>query len=140
MGYDVFMKRSILIKWISAVGIVAVLFGLFYGLFGLEGLPVYKKFVSADVFHKWANGLYGSVFIGFGVLVFFTGRHAFQQNDKTLMKALLYAFNSWLIVEAIFSFRYGVYINVAVDLFLMAFFSFPFIRGIREETLVDKNQ
>ncbi len=131
MGYDVFMKQSILIKWISAVGIIAVLFGLFYGLFGLEGLPVYKKFVATDTFQGWANGLYGSVFIGFGVLVFFTGRHAFQKNDKTLMKALLYAFNSWLIVEALFSLRYGVYINVGVDLFLMAVFSYPLIKSVK---------
>lgn len=125
------MKQSFLIKWISAVGIIAVLFGLFYGLFGLEGLPVYKKFVAHDVFQAWANGLYGSVFIGFGVLVLFAGRHAFQTNDKTLMKSLLYAFNSWLIVEALFSLRYGVYINVGVDLLLMAFFSYPLIKSIR---------
>lgn len=126
-----FMKQSFLVKWISAIGIIAVLFGLFYGIFGLEGLPVYRKFVAGDVFHDWANGLYGSVFIGFGVLVFFTGRHAFQKNDKSLMKALLYAFNSWLIVEALFSLRYGVYINVVVDLVLMAAFSYPLIKSIR---------
>jgi hypothetical protein len=131
MGYDVLMKQSSMIKWISAVGIIAVLFGLFYGFFGLEGLPVYKKFVANDVFHDWANGLYGSVFIGFGVLVFFTGRHAFQKNDKSLMKSLLYAFNSWLIVEALFSVRYGVYVNVGVDIFLMTAFSYPLIKSIR---------
>jgi hypothetical protein len=125
------MNKSLAIKWISAIGIIAVLFGIFYGLFGLDSLPVYQKFVPRDVYQNWANGLYGSVFIGFGVLLFFAGRHAFQTNDKTLMKALLYGVNSWLVVEAIFSLAYGVYINVAVDLVLIAFLSYPLMRMIK---------
>jgi len=125
------MKQSLAIKWISAVGVIAVLFGMFYGLFGLEGLPVYQKFVPDNVFHDWANGLYGSVFIGFGVLVFFVGRYAFQKKDKTLMKALLYGINAWLIVEALFSLIYGVYINVLIDIVLMTLLSYPLIKGIK---------
>ena len=125
------MKQSLAVKWISAIGIIAVLFGIFYGLFGLDGLPVYQKLVPEDVYTGWANGLYGSIFIGFGVLVFFAGRHAFQTNDKRLMKALLYGINSWLVVEALFSLAYGVYFNIGVDLVLMAVLSYPLIKGIK---------
>lgn len=125
------MNKNLASKWISAVGVIAVAFGIFYGLFGLDGLPVYQKFVPRDVYTDWANGLYGSVFIGFGVLVFFVGRYAFKTNDKTLMKALLYGINSWLVVEALFSIVYGVYINVGVDIALIAFLSYPLLQGIR---------
>ena len=125
------MNQKLAIKWMSAVGMIAVVFGIFYGLFGLGGLPVYQKLVPTDVYTGWANGLYGSVFIGFGVLVFFAGRHAFRKNDKELMKALLYGINSWLVVEALFSIAYGVYFNVGVDIVLMAFLSYPLVKGIR---------
>jgi hypothetical protein len=115
----------------SVVGVIAVLFGIFYGLFGLEGLPPYQKFIPDDVYADWANGLYGSTFIGFGVLLFFIGRRAFQKNDKALMKVLLYGINSWLVVEALFSLYHEVYFNVGVDIVLSAFLSYPLIKGMR---------
>lgn len=127
------MNQKASILWISAVGVVAVLFGIFYGLFGLDGLPVYQKFVPDDVYNEWSHGLYGSTFIGFGVLLFFVGRHAFQKNDKALMKALLYGINAWLIVEALFSLYYGVYFNIGVDLVLAAFLSYPFLKSINSK-------
>lgn len=121
-------------KWMSTIGVIAVLFGIFYGLFGLNGLPVYQKLVPPNTYINWANGLYGSVFIGFGVLVFFVGRHAFTRNDKELMKALLYGINSWLVIEAIFSIVYGVYFNVGVDIVLMTVLGYPLIKGVRSSS------
>ena len=76
--------------WISIAGIVGVLFGIFYAFFGLGGFPAYNALIPKEVLTPWSNGLYGSTFIGFSVLLFFAGRHAFQNNDKGLMKALLY--------------------------------------------------
>lgn len=119
------------VTWFSVVGIIGVLFGIFYALYGLESLPVYKKFVPDAVYSAWSNGLYGSTFIGFSVLLFFIGRHAFRKNDTELMKALLYGTFSWIIVEAAFSLYYGIFINVGVDIALMALFGYPLITGIR---------
>jgi hypothetical protein len=127
------MKSQNLIIWISLAGIIGILFGVFYAFFGLNGLPVYQKLVSPAVYIPWSNGLYGSVFIGFSVLLFFVGRHAFKNKDKVLMKALLYGLASWLIVEAFFSFLYGVYFNIGVDVFLMIFLGFPLVVGIRSK-------
>lgn len=124
-----YKRNSIL--FFSVVGVIAILFGIFYGLFGLEGLPPYQKFVPSDVYSEWANGLYGAMFIGFGLLVFFVGRYAFQKNDKYLMKSLLYGINGWLIVEALYSLYYGVYFNIGVDIVLMMFLSYPLIKGIK---------
>lgn len=124
-------RRSII--WMSVVGVIGTLFGLFYAFFGLNSLPVYQKFVADTVYTQWSNGLYGSIFIGFSVLLFFVGRHSFQTNNKTLMKALLYGIESWLIVEAFFSFYYGVYINVVVDIVLMVFLGLPLVLGMRSD-------
>jgi len=125
------MSNKNLITWISVVGLVGILFGVFYAFFGLSGLPVYQKFVPNMAYIPWSNGLYGSVFIGFSVLLFFAGRYAFQNKNKTLMRALLYGIFSWLIVEALFSLYYGVYINVGVDIALMLFLGLPLIFAIR---------
>jgi hypothetical protein len=127
------MKKQNAIVWISLVGIIGVLFGCFYAFFGLDALPVYHKFVPADVYTKWSNGLYGSTFIGFSVVLFFAGRYAFQKEDTSLMKALLYGIMSWLIVEACFSFYYGVYVNVGVDIALGLFLCFPFLSVMRSK-------
>jgi hypothetical protein len=127
------MNSKNLTTWISVVGIIGVLFGVFYAFFGLNALPVYQKFVPQNVYTSWSNGLYGSVFIGFSVLLFFVGRHAFLKKDKALMRALLYGIFSWLITEAFFSLYYGVYINVVVDIVLMIFLGYPLVKNIRSK-------
>jgi hypothetical protein len=127
------MKSQNLTTWVSLVGIIGILFGIFYAFFGLNGLPVYQKLVPPGVYVPWSNGLYGSVFIGFSVLFFFIGRHAIKNRDKVLMKILLYGLASWLIVEAFFSLRYGIYFNIGVDALLMLVLGFPLIVGIRSK-------
>ena len=127
------MKTQHLITWISIAGIIGLLFGIFYAFFGLNGLPVYQKLVPTTVYTSWSNGLYGAVFIGFSVLLFLVGRHAIKTKDKFLMKALLYGIASWMIVEASFSFYYGVYFNIGVDVFLMIFLGLPLFIGINSK-------
>jgi hypothetical protein len=128
------MNKRISIAWISLVGIVGVIFGFFYAFFGLESLPVYRVFVPETVYKAWSNGLYGSTFIGFSVLLYFVGRYAFQKNDKSLMKALLFGIISWLAVEAFFSILYGVYINVGVDIVLVVALCLPLVKGIQSRS------
>lgn len=125
------MKRKGLEIWISIAGIIGILFGIFYSFFGLSGFPAYGVLIPKDVITPWSNGLYGSTFIGFSVLLFFVGRHAFQKNDTRLMKALLYGIYSWLIVEAAFSVYYGVYFNVVVDILLAIVLGYPLFKGIQ---------
>ena len=127
------MKTKNLTLWISLAGIIGILFGLFYAFFGLNGLPIYQKIVPSTIYTPWSNGLYGAVFIGFSVLLFFVGRHAFQTRDKFLMKAILYGILSWMIVEAFFSFYYGIYLNVLVDILLVVVLGAPFIMGLRSK-------
>jgi hypothetical protein len=48
------------------------------------------------------------------------------------MKILLVGLAAWLIVEALFSLYLGVFFNVGVDIGVLALFSFPLIKAIRE--------
>jgi hypothetical protein len=125
------MRKKSLEIWISIAGIIGILFGIFYAFFGLEGFPPYTVLIPKDVITPWSNGLYGSTFIGFSMLLFFVGRHAFQKNDKQLMKILLYGIFAWLLVEAAFSLYYSVYFNVFVDILLAVFLGYPLIKGMQ---------
>jgi hypothetical protein len=125
------MNKNHFVVWLTVAGVIGILFGVFYAIFGLDGLPVYQKFVTQANFEGWSRGLYGSVFIGFSVLLLFVGRRAVQQNDKVLAKILLYGVLAWLVVEAFVSLVYGVYINVAVDVALAAFLGYPLLKVIR---------
>lgn len=126
------MKQKHFIRWVTAAGFVGIAFGIFYSIFGLEGLPVYQKFVPDASFQGWSRGLYGSVFIGFSVLLLLLGRRAVKQHDKELGKIVFYGVAAWLAYEALMSLVYGVYINVLVDVALMAFLGYPLLKGTRK--------
>lgn len=126
------MKQKHYIVWITLAGIIGITFGLFYAIFGLEGLPVYQKFVPKSAFEAWSRGLYGAAFIGFSVLVLLVGRRSIMKNDKELMRILLYGITAWLVFEAIVSIIYKVYLNVGVDIVLLVFLSFPLLKGVKK--------
>jgi hypothetical protein len=115
----------------TTVGLIGILFGIFYAFFGLSGFPAYRELISKEVIAPWSNGLYGSTFIGFSVLLLFVGRLAFKNNDPELMKYLLYGIYAWLIIEAAFSIYYAVYFNVVVDILLALVLGYPLIKGIQ---------
>jgi hypothetical protein len=126
------MNQSTYIRWITAAGIIGIVFGIFYSIFGLEGLPVYQKFVPAESMMAWSKGLYGATFIGFSVLLLLLGRRAIRSKDKELGIIIICGIAAWIIYEAAVSIIYGVYINVFVDIALIAFLSFPVIKGTRK--------
>lgn len=129
------MGQKGLTTWISIAGIIGILFGVFYAFYGLSGFPAYGLLIPAEVIGRWGNGLYGSTFVGFSVLLLLVGRHAFKKQDRELMKALLCGIYAWLIIEAAFSIYYSVYFNVGVDVLLAFVLGFPLIKGIKS---VDK--
>lgn len=125
------MKQKYLL-WITIAGLIGIVFGIFYAVFGLEGLPIYQKIVPEAFFKKWSQGLYGASFIGFSILLLFVGRRAIQKKDHELTKILLLGIGAWLVFEAIISIIYGVYINVLVDVAIMVFLSIPLLGALRK--------
>jgi hypothetical protein len=103
------------------------LVGAFFAFFGLGVLPVTK-----DVLLQWEGAIYGAIMMGWGATLLYAGRLAFRRNDTELMKILLVGLAAWLIVEALFSLYLGVFFNVGVDIGVLALFSFPLIKAIRE--------
>lgn len=126
------MKQKHYIWWVTIAGIIGIVFGLFYSFFGLEGLPAYQNFVPEVSFEGWSRGLYGSVFIGFSVLLLLVGRRATQQRDRELGKIMFQGVAAWIAYEALMSLIYGVYINVLVDVALIVFLGYPLLWGTRK--------
>lgn len=116
-----------MLVWFTIISIILILFGILYAFWGLGILPVQK-----NVLLQWESALYGAIMMGWGTTLFFAGRLAFQKKDSALMKALLYGIAVWLIVEALFSAYLGVWFNVGVDIGVLALFSIPLIRSIRQ--------
>ena len=121
------MNIKLLVAWFSVVSAILVLVGVVFAFFGLDILPV-----SKSVLLQWESAIYGAIMIGWGTTLFLAGRLAFRRNDAELMKILLFGLVVWLVVEAIFSFYLGVFFNVGVDLAVLALFSFPLMKAIRE--------
>jgi|SRR5215813_10334067 len=121
------MNIKLLMVWFSVVSAILVLAGVVFAFFGLDILPVSNK-----VLLQWESAIYGAIMIGWGTTLFLAGRLAFRRNDAELMKILLSGLIVWLVVEAIFSFYLGVFFNVGVDLAVLALFSFPLMKAIRE--------
>lgn len=102
-----------------------VLWGVVFAFFGLGILPL-----SREILLPWESALYGTIMIGWGTTLFFTGRIAFRRQDKDLAKVILTGLTLWLIVEAIFSAYFKVWFNVGVDFAVLVLFGFPLLKII----------
>lgn len=70
--------------------------------------------------------------MGWGTTLLCVGRLAFRRNDLGLMKALLYGLTVWLVAEAALSVYFRVWFNVGVDIAVLALFSVPLLKGMKQ--------
>lgn len=119
------MNQKLLVIWFSCVSAVLVIVGIVFAFFGLKILPV-----DRETFMPWQSAIYGAIMMGWGTTLLCVGRVAFRRNDSELMRALIYGLIVWLAVEAGFSFYFGVWFNVGVDIAVLALFSIPLLRAI----------
>jgi hypothetical protein len=120
------MSSKGLLWWYSAVSAILVLWGVAFAFFGLGILPV-----DRSVLLSWESAIYGAIMMGWGTTLFLIGRVALRRNDAELTKPLLLGILVWLLVEAVFSARYGVWFNVGVDAGVLLLFSVPLIASMR---------
>ena len=119
-------RRSV--RWFSVVSIVLVLWGLVFTALGLRVLPVER-----NVLLPWESAIYGAIMMGWGTTLFLVGRIALRRHDAELTKAILIGIAVWLIVEAAYSARFGVWFNVGVDIAVLALFSAPLVAALRPD-------
>jgi hypothetical protein len=108
---------------LSAMAIILILWGIYFAFWGF-GIFVDMGILPAENLVAWESGLYGAIMMGWGLTLFFVGRIAFERDDQQLLRVLHWGVMLWLLVEAYFSLTLRVWFNVAVDVVLMALFSF----------------
>jgi hypothetical protein len=121
------MGSKLLMTWISVVAALLVLAGVFFAFFGLGVLQVNK-----EVLPQFVGAIYGALMIGWGAILLLAGRLAIRRNDAELLTILLVGLAAWLIVDSMFSLYYGAFSNVGVNAAMLALFSFPLIKALRE--------
>lgn len=123
------MRQKTLIVWFGVVSCILVFAGLVFSFFGFGFFP--PRILPKNVLLSWESAIYGSVLIGWGTTLFFLGRLAFRRNDVALMKIMLLGLAVWLTIEGLFSAFLGVFFNVGVDIAVLALFSIPLIKSVR---------
>ena len=121
------MSSKLLMTWFSVVSALLVLAGVCFAFFGLGVLRV-----SNDVRAQFEGAIYGALMIGWGAILLLAGRLAIRRGDAELLTILLVGLAVWLIVDSSFSLYYGAFSNVGVNMAMLALFSFPLIKAIRE--------
>ena len=120
------MRSRRMLLWFTAVSVILVLWGVVFSLLGLGVLPVDRR-----VLLSWESALYGAIMMGWGTTLLLVGRVAISRSDRDLARGLLAGIVVWLLTEAAFSVRYGVWFNVGVDVGVLALFSVPLVASIR---------
>ena len=121
------MSAKRFLWWFSVMAVILVLWGVVFTLFGLDVLPVMNRAVLL----KWESALYGAIMIGWGTTLFLVGRVVLRRGDRELARSLLLGIVAWLLIEAAFSARFGVWFNVGVDAVVLALFAVPLIAALR---------
>lgn len=120
------MSSKRLLTWFSVISALLVLWGAVFAVFGLGVLPV-----DRNVLLPWESALYGAIMMGWGTTLLLIGRVALRRNDRELTRPLLLGIALWLLVEAAFSARFGVWFNVGVDFAVLLLFSVPLMASLR---------
>ena len=121
------MSEKTLVLWFSVISVTLILWGVVFAAFGLDVLPI----INRAVLLRWESALYGAIMIGWGTTLFLVGRAALRRGDRKLAKSLLLGIVMWLVIEAAFSARFGVWFNVGVDAVVLALFAVPLIAVLR---------
>lgn len=112
---------------VQRISVILILWGVVFTVFCLGVLPI----IHRAVLLRWESALYGAIMIGWGTTLFLAGRVALRRGDRDLAKALLLGIVVWLVIEAAFSARFGVWFNVGVDAVVLILFSVPLIAALR---------
>jgi hypothetical protein len=121
--------------WFQIVTAILILFGLFFVFFGLRVFSDAVPLIPHEVLLPWTSALYGTIMVGWGVMLFFVGRLAFRRKDGELKRALLTGLAAWLALEAAASAWLGVWFNVGVDIVVFILFAIPLFQPPADRNL-----
>ncbi len=127
-------------RWLLIVGIVIAIFGTLMAL--LSGTPVFELFnqqidpafwganaagESAELFQRWAYGVWGATIAGWGVFVTFIAHYPFQEKEKWAWNCLVVGILVWFVLDTSLSLYYRVYFNAVFNTALLILAMLPLV-------------
>ena len=132
-------------KWLFAVSIVVVVFGIFmalfngtaaFNLFNDQINPVFWKnrqiTKETDSFQRFVYGAWGATVAGWGVFMAFIARVPFVKKERWAWYCLFSGILLWYIVDTSISLYYGVVFNALFNTLLFVSGFLPLMFTYRE--------
>ncbi len=132
-------------KWLSALGIVFVLFGLYMALFSWS--PLFAPFgwlidgtfwqgqapaAGTQQFGLWAYGMIGGAMIWMGFMIYYLAKYPFARKEKWSRDCLLLGMAGWFIVDTLMSAYTKAYFNVVFNLLALCLVALPLLMTLKE--------
>ncbi|GBE57691.1 hypothetical protein BMS3Abin01_00612 [bacterium BMS3Abin01] len=128
-------------KWLLAVGIYLVAFGLVLAFFNQSRLmdvifnqqidPVFWGGNSipenAADFQAWIYGVLGATVAGWGVFLAFLAHYPFRAREKWAWNCIAIGIGGWFVVDTAISAYYHVTFNVAFNAALLLLVGLPLL-------------
>jgi hypothetical protein len=128
-------------KWLVAVGIYHVVFGLLLALFGQTHFmdlmlnqyfdPIFwpnNDISQGSAQYKvWSSSVLGSVVASWGIFITFLAHYPYKAKEKWAWVCITVAVLLWFVVDTACSLYYGVAINAAFNLFTFGLFVLPLL-------------
>lgn len=128
-------------KWLLAVGIYLVAFGLVLAFFnqtrlmdlafndqidpvfwGTDGIPE-----NAAHFQAWVYGVLGATVSGWGIFLAFLAHYPFKAREKWAWNCIAFGIGTWFVVDTAISAYYGVTFNVVFNTALLLLVGLPLL-------------
>jgi len=132
-------------RWLAAVGLILVLFGLvlaFWGQGWLMGLALNSRIdpvfwpgglpEEARRFQGFIYGVLGGTISGWGVMIVFLAARPFRERQRWARNCLALGIGLWYLVDTSLSAHYRVFFNVGFNTLLLALVMVPLAATRRE--------
>lgn len=119
------MDFNFWIKYLKAVSLFMVLFGLFWAFFGsFDPLGLWDQGFAKNIFHtdtlstdvvkakRFILGILGATNAGYFILQYYIAKHAYANREYWSYQAILAGFSVWFIVDSVTCLYLGGAFNV----------------------------
>ena len=133
--------KNVFIYWLIIISILIIIAGLIFAFIA----PYFMVFIQ-DIFYQsfsnnsivsvnindknhinWIYGVLGGTLAGWGVMIFFLSLNLLKGNNKSIWNSILLSVIVWFIIDTIITIKYGVIINLLLNICILLSIIVPYI-------------
>jgi Mn2+/Fe2+ NRAMP family transporter len=125
-------------KWLFIFSLLLVLAGIIMAFFSASSLfsilnqqvdPIFRGLESTNngfkEYQRFVYGVLGATMAGWGIFLAFISYYPFKKKEEWSRYCIITGLISWFLIDTSISIYYKVYINAAVNLFILLFTMLP---------------